>query len=117
MTRKWEEAAKLPAESATRNVILRTGLVLSPEDGILRNYYLRSKLFLGGPLRRGGDNPLNWIHIADMVGIIEHALEDNDVTGILNCVAPELTTHHHLATAVAKQTKRPNWYSPGGWLL
>ena len=117
MTRHWEIAARLPEDSSTRCVILRTGNVLSPEDGLLRNYYIRSKLFLGGPLRPGGANPLNWIHVEDMIGIIEHAIDNCEVSGVLNCVAPELSTHMDLATNVAARTKRPNWYSPSNTFL
>merc|ERR1711970_684539 len=112
MTKKWEDSSKIPENISTRSVIIRTGNVLSPEDGILKSYLVRSKLFIGGPIRSGGANPLNWIHLEDQLGIIEHALTNENVDGILNAVAPELVDHAELSRLISAQTRRPDWYSP-----
>ena len=44
-----------------------------------------------------GFNPLNWIHMDDMVGLITFALINNHVNGVLNGVAPDLVNHQDLA--------------------
>ena len=111
-TKKWEESSKLPEDVPTRRVIIRTGNVLSPDSGLMKDYIVRSKCFIGGPIRKGGANPLNWVHMEDQVGIIEHALVNQNVDGILNSVAPELVDHAEFARLISLQTKRPNWYTP-----
>ena len=44
-----------------------------------------------------GFNPLNWIHMDDMIGLITFALINNHVNGVLNGVAPNLVNHQDLA--------------------
>ena len=51
-------------------------------------------------------------YMEDHLGIIEHALTNQNVDGILNSVAPELVDHAEFARLISAQTKRPNWYSP-----
>ena len=52
-----------------RSVILRIGLVLSKEGGVLKKLYPIFKLFLGVPIG-SGSQLISWIHINDMVNII-----------------------------------------------
>jgi len=93
------ESAELPEDSATRQVVIRTGVVLHPEDGMMRNYLVRKRMGLGGTIGPG-ISPLNWIHMHDQVGIMAHAIENESVNGVLNAVAPSLNTHKDLAIAL-----------------
>jgi len=90
-TRQWEDCATLPAEAETRQVVIRTGQVLHPDGGIMRRFTTH-RGYLGD-----GFNPLNWIHIDDMIGLITFALINNHVNGVLNGVAPNLVNHQDLA--------------------
>ena len=42
-------------------------------------------------------NPLNWIHIDDQVGLIEHSIVNDHVSGVLNAVSPQMANHRELA--------------------
>ena len=77
--RDWEEAAA-PAAARARVVLLRTGIVLSPAGGALPKLVRPFRLFAGGPLGNG-DFWQPWIHLADEVGLVRFALEDEASRG------------------------------------
>uniref|UniRef100_A0A8C0QL14 Short chain dehydrogenase/reductase family 39U member 1 n=1 Tax=Canis lupus familiaris TaxID=9615 RepID=A0A8C0QL14_CANLF len=86
---KWEAAA-LPGES-TRQVVVRSGVVLGRGGGAIHHMLLPFRLGLGGPIG-SGHQFFPWIHIRDLAGILVHALEASHVQGVLNGVAPAPTT-------------------------
>ncbi len=104
--REWEAAAE-EAASRARVVLLRTGIVLSPHGGAFPRLLRPFKLFAGGPL---GDGAFfqPWIHLADEVGLVLFALEDERVRGPLNACAPEPVRNRDLARAIGKVLRRPS---------
>jgi uncharacterized protein len=112
----WEaEAAK--AESANvRTVLLRTGIVLSTEEGALPQLMLPFKLFAGGPVLPG-TQWFSWIHIDDEVGLIVFALDDERVRGPLNATAPEPLTNRDFTATLGRTMKRPSWLPVPGFGL
>lgn len=40
-----------------------------------------------------GKQPLPWIHIDDLCNLIKHAVENRNVNGVLNGVAPDIITN------------------------
>ncbi|XP_049624167.1 epimerase family protein SDR39U1 [Suncus etruscus] len=87
---KWEAAARLPG-NATRQVVVRSGVVLGRGGGAISHMLLPFRLGLGGPIG-SGQQFFPWIHIGDLAGILTLALEANHVQGVLNGVAPASTT-------------------------
>lgn len=81
----WERAA-LHAESlGVRVCLLRTGLVLSDQGGILS----RMRLPLGLGVRLGdGQQWMSWIHIEDYVRILLRLMSDTQAKGAFNMTAP-----------------------------
>ena len=61
----WEREA-MSAATATRVVLLRTGVVLAREGGALRQMALPFRFFAGGPIGSGRQG-VSWIHIDDWV--------------------------------------------------
>jgi uncharacterized protein (TIGR01777 family) len=104
--RDWEAAAKAAAARA-RVVLLRTGIVLSPEGGALPPLVRLFRMFAGGPL---GDGAFfqPWIHLADEVGLVLLALEDERAEGPLDGVAPGTVRNRELARAIGKVLGRPS---------
>ncbi|XP_035308281.1 epimerase family protein SDR39U1 isoform X2 [Cricetulus griseus] len=103
---KWEEAARLPGES-TRQVVVRSGVVLGRGGGAIGQMLLPFRLGLGGPIG-SGHQFFPWIHIGDLAGILIHALEANHVQGVLNGVAPaSTTTNAEFAQALGAALGRP----------
>ncbi|PNJ35458.1 epimerase family protein SDR39U1 isoform X2 [Pongo pygmaeus] len=92
---KWEAAARLPGDP-TRQVVVRSGVVLGRGGGAMGHMLLPFRLGLGGPIG-SGHQFFPWIHIGDLAGILTHALEANHVHGVLNGVAPSSATNAEFA--------------------
>lgn len=103
---EWE-AAQRPAEKlGMRTVILRTGLVLTKEGGLLKQLLLPFKLGVGGPLG-SGEQFMSWIHIDDEVGLILWSLDDERVSGVVNATAPNPVTNREFSKALGRAVSRP----------
>ncbi len=61
---------------------------------------------VGGQLG-SGKQWFPWIHVDDVAGIITHAIENDNVTGTLNAVAPEAITNAQFTKTFAKAMWRP----------
>ncbi len=102
---EWERLA-LRAEDKTRVVLLRTGIVLDPSGGALKKMLPAFKCGLGGKMA-SGDQYMSWIHIHDMVSLIEHCLEDRQISGPVNATAPYPVTNARFTELLAKALNRP----------
>ncbi len=102
---EWEAATGPAVEAGKRVAMLRTGLVMSPEGGLLERLLLPFKLGLGGPLG-SGKTWWSWITLGDEVGAICHLLEA-DVEGPINLVAPNPVTNKEFTKALGKALRRP----------
>ena len=80
VVREWEKAAHEVEPTGVRLVIVRTGHVLDADDGLLAELLTPFRLGVGGPLA-GGRQYMSWIHIADEVGILLWAIDNEKVTG------------------------------------
>lgn len=92
----WEKAAKLPDYTDCRNVFIRSGVVLGRNGGMIQQLYLPFYLCLGGPIG-SGDQFLPWIHVEDLTRLILFAIENDNVTGVLNGVAPQPITNREFS--------------------
>ena len=100
----WESAAQQFEQLGARVCFLRTGIVLG-EQGALSKLLPAFKLGLGGPIA-SGQQWMPWVHIEDMVEIIIYAMQ-NDITGPINCTAPQPVTNRDFAKTLGKVLKRP----------
>jgi uncharacterized protein (TIGR01777 family) len=89
-----------------RVVVLRSGVVLSREGGILRKILPLFRFGVGGRLGDGAQW-FPWIHIDDEVGLIRHAIAQGSVAGALNAVAPEPVTNAEFTRALGEVLGRP----------
>ncbi|CAK1556240.1 unnamed protein product [Leptosia nina] len=101
---EWEEAAKV--DPPVRLVIIRSGVVLGRDGGMIKNMILPFFFGLGGPIG-SGKQYLPWIHIEDLTRLITFAIENENVNGILNGVAPHVITNGEFTQAFAKALSRP----------
>lgn len=103
----WEAAAhELDGDDEVRLVILRTGQVLTPRGGMLKELLTPFKLGVGGPLAGGGQY-VSWIHIEDEIGLILWALENEKVSGTINATSPEPATNKGFSKALGRAVNRP----------
>ena len=102
---RWEQIASSAESDHTRVCLLRTGVVLAAQGGILAKMLPPFKLGLGGPIGNGRQY-LAWIHIDDMVNGILWLL-DNDLSGPFNMVSPYPVRNERFAHALGLALDRP----------
>lgn len=102
---RWEQIASSAESDRTRVCLLRTGVVLAAQGGILAKMLPPFKLGLGGPIGNGRQY-LAWIHIDDMVNGILWLL-DNDLSGPFNMVSPYPVRNERFAHALGHALDRP----------
>lgn len=103
----WESAA-LQATPLARVVLLRTGIVLSKDEGALARMLVPFRMFGGGPLGSGRQY-MSWIHLRDWVGMATWAIEDDRVVGPVNIGSPGPVRNAEFARTLGKILGRPSW--------
>ncbi len=110
VSREWENEANRASDLGIRVINLRTGVVLSPEGGMLSSLLPLFKMGLGGVVGSGGQY-LSWISIEDLSRIIIYLLEHGEVNGPVNAVSPNPVTNRQFTAALASVLRRPAWFS------
>jgi uncharacterized protein (TIGR01777 family) len=116
VVREWEAEATKAEALGVRTVLLRTGVVLDKDEGALALQKLPFQCFVGGPILPG-TQWLSWIHLADEVGIILFALEQEGVRGPINATAPAPQTNRDFSAALGRALGRPSWLPVPGFAL
>lgn len=103
----WEdEAQKLSRD--VRLVITRFGVVLSKDGGALPKMLLPFRFFMGGKIASGKQG-FSWIHIDDVMHAFQFIMDHEEMSGIVNMVAPQPLTNQSFTKAVAEVLHRPSW--------
>jgi uncharacterized protein (TIGR01777 family) len=113
--REWEAKADLGEALGMRVVKVRTGLVLGPNGGALKEMLTPFKAGVGGRLG-SGRQWMPWIHLDDIAGIFRHAVE-GPVRGVLNGAAPGVVTNADFTSALGKALHRPTLLPAPGFAL
>lgn len=96
----WEAEAQ-KAEDFCRVVMLRTGIVLGKGGGALPELTKTFPLRIA-PILGNGKQWVSWIHLADLIGLYDFVLENKQISGPFNAVAPQPVTHRMLMNALVK---------------
>jgi uncharacterized protein len=103
---QWELATAPAEDAGVRVVHLRTGLVLSPEGGALKQMLLPFKLGVGGRIG-SGRQWWSWISIDDEVGAILHLIDGGSQRGAANLTAPNPVTNEDFTRTLNGVLRRP----------
>jgi len=103
---EWENYAKLAQEVTNQLVITRFGVVFAKKGSALQKMLLPFKLFVGGIVDTG-EQWLSWIHIDDLVDIIDFIIENKQINGPVNVVAPNSIKNKEFTEIVGKKLRRP----------
>lgn len=96
-----EEAYILEVETlAKRSVALRFGNILCHYGGVLPHIAFGSEKGLAFIYGKG-EQIIPWIHVSDAVRILRWAIENDEMYGAYNCVAPEWVTYDKLSSTAA----------------
>jgi uncharacterized protein len=105
----WENEAAQIERLEIRRVSVRTGVVLNPEEGALKEMLLPFKLFAGGPLG-SGKQWFPWIHIDDIINIYLYSLDNDDLSGAVNAASPNPVKMKEFAKTLGKVLHRPSFF-------
>lgn len=101
LCKDWENAAFQFETLGTRVVVLRTAAVLAKKNGMLEKFVPLVKWSLASPLG-SGKQILPWIHLDDLIKMYIYALENENIKGSYNAVAPEIVTNKAFTETVTK---------------
>ncbi|WLR51253.1 TIGR01777 family oxidoreductase [Bacillus tianshenii] len=107
-TRLWEEEAAKAQEFGVRVVYARFGIILDKDEGALPRIALPYQLFAGGKLGTG-QQWMSWVHINDVVRMIDFALHQPELNGPLNVTAPNPHPMNEFGKILAEVLHRPHW--------
>lgn len=102
----WEELALTAAGPSTRVCVLRTGIVLANNGGALQKMLPPFKAGLGGRIG-SGQQFMSWIHIDDMLRLIDFLLQHPTLNGAFNATAPNPVTNAQFSQTLASVLHRP----------
>jgi uncharacterized protein (TIGR01777 family) len=103
---QWEAATAPAAKAGTRVVLMRTGLPLDPDGGVLKPLMLPFRLGVGGPIGNGRPY-LPWISMPDWLSAVEFLLERSDISGPVNLTGPTPVRSAEFSRALGRQLRRP----------
>ena len=113
---RWEEEALAAESFGVRVVVPRIGVVLGPGGGALQKMLLPLRLGLGGRLGNG-KQWMSWIHIDDLVALIEFAIATPTLRGPVNAAAPAPATNAEFTRELARALHRPAFLSVPAFAL
>jgi uncharacterized protein len=114
--RLWESAAGEARRFGLRVVNPRTGIVLGCGGGALAKMLPPFKFGLGGRLG-SGRQWMPWIHLDDLVGLLLHAAQHDEIDGPMNAAAPHPVTNRQFTAALASVLHRPAFLPAPGAML
>lgn len=115
LCRRWEHVATEAAFHGTRVCLLRIGLVLGRDGGTLPQL-LRPVRLGAGAILGDGRQWMSWIHKEDLIRLMLHALDTEDISGPVNATAPHPVRHREFMQAAAAALNRPLWFRIPAWI-
>ncbi len=111
-----EQAANAAAALGMRVVNLRIGVVLGHDGGLLPRLVLPARFGLAAVLG-DGQQWMSWIHIEDLLRVMEIALVDDELNGPVNAVSPEPVRQREFQRTLTRKLGRPLWLRVPAWVL
>src|ERR1019366_6950450 len=102
----WEQEARAAEEFGVRVVTPRIGVVLGRGGGALPKMALPFRLGVGGRLG-DGKQWTSWIHLDDLVALVEFSIATTTIRGAVNAVAPNPVTNAAFTQELAAALHRP----------
>ena len=117
VARAWEDALRAASTPATRKVLLRSAVTMSPDAGGPFDVLL-------GLVRRGlggttgdGRQFVSWVHHDDFTRAVLWLIDHNDVDGPVNIAAPEPLPNAEFMRVLREAAGAPLGLPATGWML
>ncbi|MGB1041656.1 MAG: TIGR01777 family oxidoreductase [Flavobacteriales bacterium] len=115
VAKKWERAIE-NVTLDTKKVILRMTIVLGKNGGAFPMMKTLTRLGLGGK-QGSGKQMISWIHIQDLMNIIDLSINNQWISGVINCVSPTPLTNEEFMWRLRKQNIISFGLPTPKWLL
>ena len=102
--------------SKTRQVALRTSVVLGLNGGALQPLVWLTRFGLGGK-QADGNQIFSWIHLEDYFRIIQFLMDETSLQGIVNCTSPNPLTNKDFMHSLRKRLKVPFGIPAPRWII
>jgi uncharacterized protein (TIGR01777 family) len=112
----WEAATDWAVESDVRVVLLRTGLVLAPNGGMLGRLKPVFSVGLGAQLGNGRQY-MPWISLEDEIRALLFTIGHDDVVGPVNLTGPAPVTNAEFTASFGRAVNRPTLMVLPGFAL
>lgn len=106
--KEWEAESRRAEDAGIRTVLLRTGIVLSKDGGALATMLTPFKLGVGGVVG-SGKQWMSWISLEDEIAVINFAIENENIRGAVNAVAPNPVTNEEFTKTLGSVLYRPTF--------
>lgn len=104
--RSWETAALNAETYGTSVSILRFGIVIGKNGGIIRQLFPLFKMGLGAMIGNGKQS-MSFIQIDDLIEIISQLISGKLEPSVYNAVSPQFTSNKEFSKIFAKKLHRP----------
>lgn len=111
----WEKEAEKLKDHTVHHTIIRIGIVLARNAGLLKKILPFFKVGLGGKIG-SGNQWMSFIHIDDLVRAIKFIISAK-ITGIVNITAPEYITNKEFTRILAGLMNRPAYIPVPAFLI
>lgn len=110
----WEAAAD--QIKGTRLIKLRVGLVLGKGGGSLPLMMMPYRLGVGGRVGKG-TQWMSWIHVDDIVRLIQFCIDHDSIHGVVNATAPNPVTNDQFGRELGRAMRRPHYFPVPAFML
>ena len=117
VARAWEQAFEETATPATRKVLLRSAMTLSPDAGGVFDTLVRlARRGLGG---RAGDGRqfMSWVHESDFVDALRWLIDREDMNGVVNIASPYPLPNAEFMQVLRQECGAPPGLPAAKWML
>lgn len=116
LCQEWEVAAGAAASLGIRLCIIRLGLVLGRNGGVLKRMLPPFLFGLGGPMG-SGEQTMSWVHMTDVIRAIDHLVGNASLQGAFNLTAPGAVSNTEFTRALGRALHRPTVLPMPGFML
>lgn len=105
----WEKEAAAVGDLGIRLCIIRLGIVLGKNGGVLKRMLPPFYFGLGGRIG-SGKQYMSWVHVNDVIRAVDYLVNENSLSGVFNLTAPGTVSNTQFTQAIGKVISRPTLF-------